>query len=157
MAATDHVQNQMLDAIQAALVAAALVATGRVYLDRTDEIPQEHLPAIDILGGDEGDEDSIEYQTVHFPPLQARAFTFPITSITRGDDSARTARNLAGEVEATLLASSGVITVAGRKVSMLLASSSSSKTGDANARMCAVRQSWQAQYHTSGGTPTVPR
>ena len=152
----DHVQQQILDTVQAVLVAAATAAAKRVYLDRVDEIPEANLPAIDILGGDDGDEESIEYQTVHFPPLQARAFTFPITSITRGDDSARTARNLAGEVEARLLASSGVITVGGRKVSMLLASSSSTKTGDANARMCAVRQSWQAQYQTTGGAPTVP-
>lgn len=153
----DHLQNQILDAVKAALVSAALVATGRVYLDRTDEIPEGGLPAIDILGGDEGDEESIEYQTVHFPPLQARAFTFPIASITRGEDCARSARNLAGDVEAVLLASSGAITVGGRKVSMLLASSSSTKTGDANTRMCAVRQSWQAQYHTQGGAPTAPR
>ena len=96
------VKQQILEAIQAALVAAAIVGLDRVYLDRTDELPEDDLPAIDILGGDAAGEESIQYQTVHFPGIQQRSYSFEISAVARGiTGAAKAARNLAGSVEST--------------------------------------------------------
>jgi len=113
----DHVQQQILEAVQTALVAAATAASTRVYLDRVDEIPQANLPAIDILGPDDTGEESIQYLAMHFPPVQQRSYTFAISSIAAlATGSAKAARNLAKQVEAALLAAIGSITVGGSAV-----------------------------------------
>lgn len=152
------VKQQILEAVQAALVAASLVNPGRVYLDRTDELPEDDLPAIDILGGDAAGEESIQYQTVHFPGIQQRSYSFEVASIARGiTGAAKAARNLAGSVEATLRASAGTITVGGRAIDILLAEEFEAKLPGGNATpFVSVRQSWQAQYMTSGNDPTAP-
>lgn len=154
----DHVQQQILEAVQTALVAAATAASTRVYLDRVDEIPQANLPAIDILGPDDTGEESIQYLAMHFPPVQQRAYTFAISSIAAlATGSARAARNLAKEVEAALLAATGSITVGGKAIELVIADSAERKDGAGALPMFAVRQTWQAQYITTGGTPDVAR
>lgn len=154
----DHVQQQILEAVQTALVAAATAASTRVYLDRVDEIPQGNLPAIDILGPDDTGEESIEYLTMHFPPVQQRSYTFAISSIAAlATGSAKAARNLAKQVEAALLAAVGTITVGGKAIDLVLAEGAERKDGAGALPMFAVRQTWQAQYQTTAGTPDVPR
>lgn len=153
-----HLQNQILDAIQAALLAADTVAGLHVYLDRTDELPSGDLASIDILGGQEVGEESIEYLTMNWPPVQQRSYTFAIVSVARGAvDSSRAARNLAQQVEESLLATSNAIVVGGMSIDMLLAESSERKDGSGEIPLAAVRQMWQAQYSTTAGTPDVPR
>jgi hypothetical protein len=154
----DHVQQQILEAVQTALAAAATAASSRVYLDRVDEIPQANLPAIDILGPDDIGEEAIEYLTMHFPPVQRRSYSFTVSSITAlATGSAKAARNLAKQVEAALLAGSGTITVSGKAIDLVLAEGTERKDGAGTLPLFAVRQTWQAQYTTTGGTPDVPR
>lgn len=152
----DHVQVQVLDAVKAALLAAATAAGQRVYLDRTDDLPTSDLAAIDIVGGEEVGEESIEYLTMHWPPVQQRSFTFAITSVTRGaTGSARAARNLAKQVESTLLGSATAITAGAVAIGMLLAESGERKDASGELPLAAVRQVWQAQYQTMAGAPDV--
>lgn len=154
----DHVQQQILEAVQTTLVAAATVASTRVYLDRVDELPQANLPAIDILGPEDAGEEAIEYLTMHFPPVQRRSYTFTINSITAlATGSAKAARNLAKQVEAALYAAAGTITVSGKAIDLVLAEGAERKDGTGALPMFAVRQTWQAQYQTTAGTPDVPR
>lgn len=154
----DHVQQQILEAVQTALVTAATAAGTRVYLDRVDELAQASLPAIDILGPDDTGEEAIEYLTLHFPSVQQRSYTFAIGSVTAlATGSAKAARNLAKQVEAALLAAIGSITVGGKAIDLVLAESSERKDGAGALPMFAVRQTWQAQYQTTAGTPDVPR
>ena len=154
----DHVQQQILEAVQTALVAAATAASSRVYLDRVDELPQASLPVIDIMGPDDSGEESVEYVTLHFPAVQQRAYSFAINSVTAlATGSAKAARNLALQVEAALMAAVGTITVGGKVIDLLLASSAERKDGAAALPMFAVTQTWQAQYTTTAGTPDVPR
>ena len=154
----DHVQQQILEAVQTALVAAATVAGSRVYLDRVDEIPQGNLPAIDILGPEDTGEEAIEYLTMHFPPVQRRSYTFAINSVTAlASGSAKAARNLAKQVEAALMAGVATITVSGKAIDLLLAEGAERKDGGGALPMFAVRHVWQAQYTTTAGTPDVPR
>lgn len=154
----DHVQQQILEAVQTVLVAAATAAGSRVYLDRVDEIPQANLPAIDILGPEDAAEEAIEYLSMHFPPVQRRSYTFAISSITAlATGSAKAARNLAKQVEAALLAGVATITVSGKAIDLVLAEGIERKDGAGALPMFAVRQTWQAQYQTTAGTPDVPR
>lgn len=154
----DHVHQQILQAVQAALISANTAAQSRVDLDRTDELPESELPAISILPlGDAGSE-AVEYlQTVHRPPLQQdRAYTFSIHCISGGDrGSMKVARNLAASVEVALLATATAIQVGGKSIRMLLSQSEEVKTGAANTRLFSVRQQWQAQFRTVGGVPTA--
>lgn len=153
----DHAHQRILEAVQAALVAAATAAGSRVYLDRVDEIPADNLPAIDILGADDTAEDTIEHLTIGFPPLQQHAYSFGIRAVcAQATGAAKAARNLAGQVEAVLLAASNTIAVGAAPILVLLAGSSEVKDGEGAAQLFVVRQQWQAQYQTQGGTPGVP-
>lgn len=149
------VNQQVLEAIQAALQAASLVQRGRVHLDRTDEISETELPAIDILGGDTAAEESLEYLTMHDPALQLRSYSFELASVTGAlDGAAKTGRVLAGQVEAVLCASVGVVTVNGRGIPLRLVQSVESKVNSNAKPFFAVRQTWQAEYQTAANDPT---
>jgi len=50
-----HVQQQILDALQAALASAGTAAAARVYVERVDPLPQTQLPAL-LLEEAEGGE-----------------------------------------------------------------------------------------------------
>lgn len=150
----DHAQQQILDAVQAALIAAATAAGSRVYLDRTDELPEDQLSAIDILGGDETGEDAIENVGLGWPPIQRHVFSFAVSSVTRSaSGSAEAARNLAKQVEAALGASAAAIVVGGTSIAMRITASSGQKSPAGNQPMAAQRQTWEASYHTQAGSP----
>lgn len=151
----DHLQQQILERVQAVLLAAATDAGSRVYLDRADEIPQVDVPAIDILGREEVGEESIDYLTLNHPAVQRRSYSFPITSYAKGNGAARASRNLAGAVESALAASAGAVAIGATAIEVVLAESSERKDGLGATLICAVRQVWQAQYQTHAGTPDV--
>lgn len=150
----DHVQQQILEAVQTALVAAATAASTRVYLDRVNELPQANLPAIDILGPNDAGEESIEHVTMGWPPVQQRSYRFSIASVTQGaSGSPAASRNLAKQVEQALMASLGAITLGTSAIDLRLESSAEQKDGAASLPLFAVSQSWRASYHTLAGTP----
>lgn len=153
----DHAHQRILEAVQTVLVAASTAAGSRVYLDRVDELPQANLPAIDILGAAGTGEDSIEYLTIHHPPLQSHDYSFDIRSVcAQATGAAKAARNLAKQVQAALLAASNTIAVGSVPIRMLLSGSAEVKDGTGAYPMFAVAQQWQAQYQTAGGAPDVP-
>ena len=53
-----HAQQQVLDAVRAALVLAATVAGARVFVDRVDPLQASELPAI-LVDEDGGDRKSV--------------------------------------------------------------------------------------------------
>ena len=71
----DHINQQVLDAIKATLVAAGTDAAARVYLDRLDPVPESELPAILI----EGVGEVVEVQSVSFPPIYLRQYSLTIS------------------------------------------------------------------------------
>jgi len=150
----DHVQQQILEAIQAVLVAAAIVPGGRVYLDRTDELPEDDLPAIDILGRSETFDESIEYLSLDFPYLQQREMAFPIACIARSATTAAAiSRNLGKQVEQAILAAMATVSIGGKRITMRINAVRGAKSNDQATPMAAVIQSWTAQYHTQAGAP----
>jgi len=147
----DHVQQQVLDAVKAALIAAATDAGTRVYLDRVDEILQTNLPAIDILGdGFDDDAETIERLSISFPYLQKHTYGFGIGAIAT---TAAAARNLGKQVAAALLASRSAITVDSTAIDMAQTGSGMSRESGAAVPLFRAQQAWQAIYHTQAGTP----
>lgn len=143
----DHITQQVLDAVQATLVAAGTAAVDNVFLDRVDAVPEAQIPAIHI----EGSGEVVEAQTVGFPPIYARQYSFTVACLASG--SAKAARNLGGQVEAALCASVVAFTAGGLAKALLLTGSNEGKDGSGNSALFEVRQSWTAQLMTVGNVP----
>jgi hypothetical protein len=153
----DHANQQILEAVQAVLIAASTAAGSTVYLDRVDEIPAASLPAIDILGGDDTGEDLVDAISVHFPAVFQHDYGFTVRAVcAQASGAAKAARNLAKQVEAALLAGASTVSIGGKTIEMIYAGSTETKDGDAAVSMFAVSQSWRANYRTRGGTPDTP-
>jgi hypothetical protein len=151
-----HVQQQIFDAVQTALIAASTAAGSRVYLDRTNELPEDDLPAIDIMGSAEGGDESVDSVAIGIPTMQQRVLSFPIICIARGLTGApAAARNLAKQVEQTLLASASSIALGGTNIRMAITASRGDKRLDGALPFFSVTQTWQASYHTQAGIPDV--
>jgi hypothetical protein len=149
----DHLQQQILDYVKTTLIAASIVGSGHVFLDRVDELQQSDLSALHIEGGDE----DVIADTVGFPTINTRAYTFTVACVCGlAADAAKTARNLGASVEAALLASMTTFTANGKAQALYLSSSTETKDGAGAVPFFEVRQTWQAQYVTLGGTPDTP-
>lgn len=143
----DHINQQVLEAIKANLVAAATAAGAFVHLDRLDPVPEADIPAILIEGGGE----VVDAQTVGFPPIYSRQYSFTVACLASG--TAKAARNLAGQVEAALCASLAAYTANGLAEALLLTGSNEGKDGNGTTGLFEVRQSWTAQIMTVGNVP----
>jgi hypothetical protein len=149
----DHLQQQILESVQATLVAAGTDAGSRVQLDRFDETPEARLPIIHIDGGDE----DVQTDSVGFPPIYARLYGFTVECITgQASGAPKAARNLAKQVEAALLANTTAFTCGGKCESLTLTGSTESKDAAASVPLFEVKQTWVARYMTLAGTPDVP-
>lgn len=148
----DHLQQQILDAVQTTIAAAATAAGSNVYLDRVDELLQANLPAIHIEGGDE----EASADSINFPTVYSRAYSFSVACVCgQATGAAKAARNLAKQAEAALLASIGTFTAGGKAQALVLLGSSETKDGSGAVSLFEVRQQWQARYTTLGGSPDV--
>jgi hypothetical protein len=146
----DHLQQQILDYVKNTLTAAATAAAGNVFLDRVDELMQVDLPAIHIEGGDE----EANLDSLDFPTVSRRTYNFTVCCICgQASGAAKAARNLAGQVESALLASTTTFTAGGAAGSLGLFGSVESKDANASVALFEVRQNWQASYATFSGAP----
>lgn len=148
----DHLQNQLLDFALATLLAAGTDAAANVFLDHVDEIPATSLPAVLIEGIGDIRVDAV---TFDFPPAQQRTYAFAITSVVQHVSGAgRNARNLAGQVEAALLASSAVAGAGGLASGpMRLQPGQEIRDGAGDVNLYGVRQVWHVDYVTAAGVP----
>ena len=143
----DHINQQVLEAIQANLAAAATSAGSNVFLDRLDAVPEAKIPAILI----EGVGDVVDAQTVGFPPIYSRQYSFTVACLASG--TAQAARNLAKQVEAALCANLAAYTANSLAKALLLTGSNEGKDGSGTTGLFEVRQSWTAQIMTVGNVP----
>lgn len=143
----DHVQQQILDAAKAILLAAATAAGTSVFLERVDELMESDLPAIHVEGGDE----DVGVESVGHPAIQSRMFSFTTSCIVSGADYGRNARNLAKQVEQAFLTSASPLN--GKASVLRLEGSSVLKDGSGATVLFEVRQKWRASYYTLGGVP----
>jgi len=141
-----HMQQQILAALAATLVAAGTAAGTRVYVDHPDELTAAMLPAIVIEAGAE----QVVTETYGQPALQTRAWEVDVIAVTRGTGAAAAARNLAAQVEVALYAAPGA---AGPAKSLSLQSSAPQTDGETAQIVAQLRQSWQIVYATLTGAP----
>lgn len=144
---TDHVQQQILDAAVSILLAAATTAGTGVFLERVDELMESDLPAIHVEGGDE----DVSDESVTYPAIQRRTYSFTTSCIVSGADYGRNARNLAKQVEQALLTSTSPLN--GKASVLQLDGSTVAKDGSGAVALFEVRQKWRATYYTQGGVP----
>jgi len=142
----DHLHQQVLEAYQATLVAAATSAGSRVYLDRLDEVPQASLPALLI----EGRGEAVDNIAVDWQHIQQRAYTLTVTAIAA---SSAAARNLAKQVEQALFASLSAATAAGKAKQLRLVGGAEDRDGAAATGLYSVAQTYIADLVTLAGTP----
>ncbi|MCS4508891.1 hypothetical protein [Xylophilus ampelinus] len=149
----DHMQTRILQAVQAAILAAGLVPVDRVFLERPDELPTTLLPAVLLNGGDE----SVDDQTVNFPAVQLRVFQFEASACVKGEGGAPAAgRALAGGIEAALLALPATTLTGGLLRRLSLVGSRPDNSGTGAVGLFELRQTWQATYLTLAGAPHQP-
>ena len=147
-----HINQQILDALAATLVAASTAAGASVYVDHPDELTASMLPAIVITAGPE----QIEAMGLGFPFAQDRRMAVDIISVCTGTGAAAASRALAGQVEAALYASESAARLGGLlKSPILLQSADPTITGQASQLIAEVRQGWQVLAQTLSGAPTV--
>jgi len=147
-----HAQQQILDAVKAALVAAATDAAARVHIDRVDEYTEADLPAIRITAGDE----PVEPLALHIRAAQRREMELEIACVTAGASAMADARELAKQVEQALYATVSVNTLSGKCSALTLTNVSPQLVAGASVLMAEVRHTWRATYHVRAGVPDTP-
>lgn len=143
-----HLQQQILTAYKAALVAASTAAGARVYVDRPDELTAALLPAIVLTEGAE----QVQDLSLDAPAMQERVLQIDITAVCTGATAPADARALGSEIEIAL---HGERTAGGLVQHLALTGSSPQIDGGATQLMAERRQNWQATYYTLAGQPTA--
>ena len=144
-----HMQEQILTALAALLVAASTAAGANVFIDRPDELPVSKIPAITLEAGEE----QISSEGVNHPWLQTRTWLVDAVAICAGSGAAADARDLAKEIEQAFYASFSTATVGGLTRPIELLAARPQLTGQANQLVAELRQTWQITYATRSGTP----
>lgn len=145
-----HAQQQILDAIKAVLDTGAIVAAGRVFLDRVDPLEAGELPA--ILVEEEPEGDSVEPETIH--GLEQRELAVNVTLvIAHSSGAAAMARELGLQAEKAIAGSTALPGLC--KGGVQLATSRQLNTGELDRLMAARQQTWRMRYLVRAQTPDV--
>lgn len=145
----DHVQQQIIDGVAAALAAAGTAAGARVFADRVDPLEAAELPAIVVLEAPEGEQ--VDPQTVG--GTDQRQYSVAVHClVAHSTDYARRARDLGAQVERVLSARGFPVPKPGRS---RLRASRITLVGDADRAMAAREQTWLFTYFTRRGEPDV--
>ena len=148
--ATTHLQQQILTALAATLVAAGTAAGSRVYVDHPDDLTPAQLPALVLQPGDE----AVQTQGMAgIRALQDRAFLLDITAVCGGSGAAAAARDLGRAVEVALYATDTTATAGGLCRPVELQGSSPSVNGTTSQVVAELRQTWRITYATQSGVP----
>lgn len=146
-----HLQQQILDQIQAVLVAGATAAGSRVYVDRVDPLHNHDLPAILVDESPEGE----LVQPFTIGGVYRRDLAVQINCVvTDGDGAAAQARELALAVEKLLQASQPLAALCTLGIDITASRHQVSGDGD---RLLATREtSWTMSYAAPATTPDTP-
>ena len=136
-----HVQQLTLDAVQAAITLAAVVPTGRVYLDRVDPLQPSELPCICIT--EDGPElvDYLGQEPDGF--YQKRTLNVQVCCVVAPDATAADARTLGLAVEQALQRST---VLRGLMAGYQISSSDYEQSGVAERLFNQRVQRWQFTY-----------
>lgn len=144
-----HVQQLTLDAVQAAIALAAVVPTGRVYLDRIDPLQPTELPCICIT--EDGPElvDYLGQEPDGF--YQKRTLNVQVCCVVAPDATGADARTLGLAVEQALQRST---VLRGLMAGYQIISSDYEQSGVAERLFNQRVQRWQFTYTTNSNDPT---
>lgn len=144
-----HVQQQILEGVQAALIAASTDAGARVFLDRLDPLQASELPAILVEEAPAGE--IVEPNTVS--GLEQRTYTVLVTSVvSHRSEYGERARELGLQVEKVLGVPAFAVPKAGRA---RISGSRMTLAGEGAQAMAAREQAWQFNYFTRRGAPEI--
>lgn len=143
------VQQQILDGIRSALVLADTMAQHRVFLDRLDPLEAGDLPALLVEASPDGE----VIEPASTKGLQQRVFPVTVTAVVaHATGYGVLSRELGGEVEACMGASSFAIPKPGRAQ---IAASRPIRSGEGDQARAALMQTWQITYFTRRGAPDI--
>ena len=144
-----HVQQQILEGVQAALAAAGTDAGARVFLDRLDPLQPNELPALLVEEAPAGE--TVVPNTVN--GLEQRAYTVLVTAVvSHRTEYGAQARELGLQVEKVLGIPAFAVPKAGRA---RIVASRMTLAGEGDRAMAAREQAWQFTYFTRRGAPDI--
>ena len=144
-----HAQQQILDAVQALLIAGATAAGNRVFVDLVDPLQPSQLPAL-LIQEDDGETS----ETVYLDGGERRELSVLISCVVTADVGAAYAARQLGLVVEKLVASS--TTLAGlARGGLRITRSSPVTSGDGDRLLAAREQGWRFAYFVKPSAPDV--
>jgi hypothetical protein len=145
-----HAQQQVLEAVQAALVAGPTAAGPRVYLDRVDRLPPGDLPA--VLVDESPDGETTEPGTIH--GVDQRQLGVVVRGlVSHGTTAAADARALGLQIERALTASTVLQALC--RGGFRMEASRHVNEGDGDRLMAEREQLWRFVYWVDPATPDI--
>jgi len=145
-----HAQQQILEAVQAQLIAAGTAAGARVYLDRLDPLEDRDLPALLVVEAPEGEQ--LAPSTVS--GMEQRELAVQVIAVlSQAGGYAAQAREMGRQVEVALTARTFAAPKPGRchlQRSRLILS------GDGDKPRAARELTWRVTYYARRGAPDQP-
>lgn len=140
--------DQIMTAVQAALVAANTAAGARVYLDRVDSLQPSEVPAIVIV--DQGE----TAEVIEMDDTQQRTTTLAIHCATsHSTTAAADARAFGLAVEKSISNSASVKALA--HLGIYITESKTEINGDGDRLLASRNQAWTAVYLVHPGNPDI--
>jgi hypothetical protein len=144
-----HAQQQILDAVAAAIVAGATAAGARVFVDRVDPLLPTELPAVTVDEGESGE----EVQSLSLDgAVQMRELSVRIGCVVKGAASAAAARELGLGVEKVLVAAAGLRELCSAD-RFHIESSVQVNNGDGDRLLAGRVQTWRFSYAVQSASP----
>lgn len=149
----EHIQQQILDAIQQTLATGGTAAGMRVYLEPLDPLEDDKLPAIVVEEARPGDRAS----EATVSAMQERTLDVAITCVvTHAQDYGRNTRALGLEVEKLLAAFPMPTALRGIVKAIQYVGSHPEFSGEGRMALAARIQIWRCTYFCQAHAPDVP-
>jgi hypothetical protein len=147
-----HVQQQLLDAIKARLIAGNTAAGDDVFLDRLDPLPKGKRAAILIAEGDHGE----DIVPATLKEMQQRTLDVVVTCALRScDDVIAEAREFGLAVEKLLSPKSTNTALLAIAKNWTIVNSRLAKSGEGEEAVASRVQLWQFTYYVRKAEPDV--
>ncbi len=144
-----HAQQQILDAVAAALVNGNTAAGSRVFVDRVDPLRPPELPAILVHEAEEGEQAEVFYQSGE----ERRVLSVSVDCVLGGNTAPAAVRAFGLAVEKILTASTALRGLS--KLGLGMTNSRMEISGESEQLLAARRQSWRFVYLVHPSAPDV--
>lgn len=139
-------QDQIMTALQSALIAGGTVAASRVFIDRVDALQPAELPAILI------DDGGFSAETVDLDGTQERTANLVVACALNPDTTTAAEARAFGVAVEVILASSATVQ---DLVDLDIAESRTNINGDGDRYLASCDQTWRATYTVNPAHPDI--